>query len=108
MWICIHSPIILLDNLFNQFINKSNYYITSKELKELYDVSCESLEYEKNLQEFKNLIEMIQKIGIISPSRKSILEKKYILNDPLNCVYYFMNVNPSQLKAIVDAVFGQI
>lgn len=100
--------IIFLDNLSNQFINKYNYYITSKELKELFDVSCESLEYEKNLQEFKNLIEMIQRIGIISPSRKSILEKKYILNDPLNCVYYFMNVDSRRLKNIVDAVFGQI
>ena len=101
--------IIFLDNLSNHFIHKSNiYYITPKELKELYDISCEALEFEKDLQELHQLISMMQKIGILSPSRKSILKKKYIQNNPLNCVHYFMTVNPSRLKTVVDVVFGQI
>ncbi|MFX1258461.1 MAG: hypothetical protein ACFFAN_11415 [Promethearchaeota archaeon] len=100
--------IIFLDNLSNYFINKSDYYITSRELKEVYDLTCEALEYEKNLKEFNNLIKMTQKIGIISPSKKSLIDKKYIPNDPLNCVYFFMIVDPYQLKALVDAIFGKI
>jgi Cdc6-like AAA superfamily ATPase len=98
--------IIFLDNLTNHFINKSNYYITSKELKELYDVSIESLEYEKDSTEFKKLIEMLEKIGILSPSKKSIIDQQYISNEPLNCIYFFMITNPNQLKAIIDTVFG--
>ena len=98
--------IIFLDNLSNHFIAKPNYYITSKELKELFDISCESLDFEKSSSEFKALIDILEKIGILSPSKKSIIEKKYISNDPLNCIYFFLFVNPNQLKAIIDAVFG--
>ena len=32
--------VIFLDNLSNHFVNKSNYYITSNKLKEVYDLSC--------------------------------------------------------------------
>ena len=98
--------IIFLDNLSNHFITKPSYYITSKELKELFDISCESLDFEKSSSEFKALIDILEKIGILSPSKKSIIEKKYISNDPLNCIHFFLIVNPNQLKAIIDAVFG--
>jgi len=99
--------VIFLDNLSNFFINKSVYYMTSNELKDLYDSSCELIEYEKDITEFNNLVEKLQRIGIIKRSKKSILEGKYTSNDPLNCVYFFTSVNPHQLKAVIDVVFGQ-
>lgn len=102
--------IIFLDNLSNHFIQRSNYYITSKELKELYDISCESLEYKKSIKEFRSLIDTLRKIGILTHSLKSLIDEKYLpnLNDPLSSVYFFMNINAYQLKAMVDAVFGKI
>ncbi len=100
---------IFLDNLSNYFLNNSNcYYLTLKELKELYDISCESLEYEKNDDEFKKIIKKIRRIGILIPSKKNLIEEKYIFNAPSNCiggVYFFSNVNPLHLKNVCDAVF---
>lgn len=99
--------VIFLDNLSNHFIDKSNYYITSNKLKELYDLSCEYLEYRKDLQEFKILIESLQKLGIVCPSKKSLIENRFNTMDPFNCVYFFMVVDPILLKAMIDTVFGQ-
>lgn len=99
--------VIFLDNLSNHFINKSNYYITSNKLKELYDLSCEYLEYRKDLQEFKELLGTMQKLGIVCPSKKSLIENRFNTNDPFSCVYYFMVVDPIQLKAMIDTIFGQ-
>ncbi|TFG13964.1 MAG: AAA family ATPase [Promethearchaeota archaeon] len=101
--------IIFLDNLSNDFSKKSTYYIDLKHLKELYDISCESLEYEKDLNEFKTILQKIVRIGILSPSKKTLKSYSNILSDnPLSYTHYFMSINPYQLKAMVDAVFGQL
>jgi Cdc6-like AAA superfamily ATPase len=100
--------ILFLDNLSNHFLSKSNYYITSNELKEVYDISCESLEYEKKLDVFFSIIKKTQRIGILSSSRKSLNDKKNIFNNSLNSESFFMIINPNQLKTIVDTVFGKI
>lgn len=98
--------IIFLDNLSSHFINKMNYYISLKELEELYYVSCESLEYEKSINEFRSLIKDLLNIGIIRPSRKTPRGKKSQLLDNLeNCSFYFMVISPNQLKAILDTFF---
>ncbi|MFX0073139.1 MAG: hypothetical protein ACFFAO_18830 [Candidatus Hermodarchaeota archaeon] len=99
--------VIFIDNLTNYFLNKSNYYINLEELRELYEISCESLGYEKNMVEFKNLVNLMQRIGILSPSKKFLEQHQVpLVNNfsPYNC--YFMIVNPHQLKAMVDAIFG--
>ena len=101
--------IIFLDNLSNDFSKKSTYYINLNQLKELYDISCESLEYEKDKNEFKNILQKTLSIGILSPSKRALKDKINILSDnPLLYDYYFMSVNPYQLKAMVDAVFGEL
>lgn len=98
--------IIFLDNLSNHFISKMNYYVTLKELEELYYVSCESLEYEKSVNEFRSLIKELLNIGIIRPSKKTPRGKKSQLLDNLeNCSFYFMVISPNQLKAILDTFF---
>ena len=87
--------IIFLDNLSNFFLKNTRYYINFQELKELYQVSCESLDYNSSLEEFENLINMFQNIGILSTSKKDLFTSSR----------YFIIVPPKQLKAIVDALF---
>ncbi|MFW9941672.1 MAG: hypothetical protein ACFFFT_11580 [Candidatus Thorarchaeota archaeon] len=98
--------IIFLDNLSNYFISKMNYYISLKELEELYYVSCESLEYEKNFNEFHNLIKEFLNIGILRPSKKALkIKKAHFLDKTINTDSYFMVISPNQLKAIIDTLF---
>jgi len=98
--------IIFLDNLSNHFLNQSRYYITSKEIKELFDVSCESLGYVKNIGELKDLIKKLSNLGIISASKKDISDlNKLNKRNPLKNQYYFMVINPNQLKAMIDVIF---
>jgi len=99
--------IIFLDNLSHNFSKKSHFYIDLKHLQELYDISCESLEYERDLNEFKNIIQKTLRVGILSPSKKGLKNNIKILSeDPLTYDCFFMTINPYQLKAMVDAVFG--
>ncbi len=89
--------IIFLDNLSNFFLKNTRYYISFQELKELYQISCESLDYNISLEEFESLINMYQNIGILSLSKKNLF----------NNSRYFLIIPPKQLKAIVDALFTQ-
>jgi hypothetical protein len=101
--------IIFLDNLSHNFSKKSHFYIDLKHLQELYDISCESLEYERDLNEFKNIIQKTLRVGILSPSKKGLKNNIKILSeDPLTYDCFFMTINPYQLKAMVDAVFGSL
>ncbi|MHA1497517.1 MAG: hypothetical protein ACTSXN_05745 [Promethearchaeota archaeon] len=87
--------IIFLDNLSNFFLKNTRYYISFQELKELYQISCESLDYDISWEEFESLINMFQNIGILGTSRKNLV----------NNSRYFLIIPPKQLKAIVDALF---
>ena len=98
--------IIFLDNLSNYFISKMNYYISLKELEELYYISCESLEYQKSINEFQNLIKDLINIGILRPSKKALRVKKAnLLDNTVNIDSYFMVISPNQLKTIIDTLF---
>ncbi|MFX1408762.1 MAG: hypothetical protein ACFFA6_00285 [Promethearchaeota archaeon] len=100
--------IIFLDNLSNYFLKKLNLYISLEELNEIYDISCESLEYKKNLNEFNELIKRLLSFGILSGSKRNPSKKKsYLLNNASNFESFFMVLNPKQLKAIVDAIFNK-
>ena len=85
--------IIFLDNLSNFFLNKKKYYINISELKELYFVSCENLDYKKSSNEFNGLIKTYQNLGIISNSKNTAEQR------------FFMTIAPKQLKTIIDTVF---
>ena len=98
--------LIFLDNLSNYFLKKANYYVSIKELRELYYVSCESIEYEKDIEEFKHLMVNLRNIGIINASKKNNIDNfRYFNDNVLNYDYYFMVINPQQLKPILDAIF---
>ena len=100
--------IIFLDNLSNYFLKKSNLYINIKELKELYFVSCELIDYEKDMEEFKNLITTLRNIGILNASKKNnINDYRNFSDNILNYSFYFMVINPRQLKSILDAIFNK-
>jgi len=100
--------IIFLDNLSNFFMSKMNYYISFNELQELYELSCESLEYTKNNNEFHSLIGEMLNIGIIKPSRRSNCKKgTYNVFNNLNCDFFFVLINPKQIKIIIDTFFNQ-
>jgi hypothetical protein len=100
---------LFLDHLVNYFINKNyNYYISLKDLRELYFLSCEALQYEKKLEEFIQLTSKLISLGIICPSKKYdskaqnlLLEAKYLDN----C--YFLTINPNKLNMILDTAFGK-
>ncbi|MHA1660570.1 MAG: hypothetical protein ACTSUT_15775, partial [Promethearchaeota archaeon] len=66
----------------------------------------ESLGYDKDVNEFYSLIKMLQGIGILSASKKGLNRKSS--NNDLNYDYFFMVINPNNLKIMVDAVFGKI
>ncbi|MFX1327049.1 MAG: hypothetical protein ACFE91_02755 [Promethearchaeota archaeon] len=100
--------VIFLDNLSNFFISKRNFYISLRELQELFEISCETLEYEKNFNEFHKLIEILLNIGIIKPSKRRY--HKFNVYNRLN--YYnfdlfFILLNPKQIKIIIDTIFNQ-
>ncbi len=98
--------IIFLDNLSNYFISNMNYYIALNELEEIYSISCESLEYVKNMNEFHDIIKELSSIGILRPSKKS--QKKKIssfFDNSANTDSYFMVISPNQLKALIDTLF---
>jgi hypothetical protein len=90
--------ILFLDNLANHFLKQSRYYITSNELKTLYDLSCETLECASNIDEFQEIIKTTSNVGILSPSK----------TNNLDCSSYFLVIGSYQLKAMVDVVFGKI
>jgi len=100
--------ILFLDNLSNHFIINSNFYVTANELKQLYDISCESLGYDKIQSSFMKTISMLLRIGILSGSKKNS-QKKENRKPPRNIEFdsYFMVINPNQLKAMVDAIFSK-
>ncbi len=100
--------VIFLDNFSNYFTSKNKYYISIKELHELYEISCENLEYEKNINEFCKIIEELMNIGVIKPSKRTI--HKNCTHESFNGVNYdsfFILMNPKQIKVIIDAIFSQ-
>jgi len=98
--------LIFLDNLSNYFLKKANLYITIQELRELYYVTCESIDYEKDIEEFKHLIVKLRNIGILNASKKNDINNfRYFNDNVLNYDHYFMVINPKQLKPILDAIF---
>ncbi|TKJ21903.1 MAG: hypothetical protein CEE43_08145 [Promethearchaeota archaeon Loki_b32] len=100
--------VIFLDNLSNYFMRKMNYYISLEELQELYEISCEILEYNKNFNEFRKLTEELLNIGIIKTS-KQILSKLNTHNSltNVNNNLFFILINPKQIKVIIDTIFNQ-
>ncbi len=100
--------VIFLDNLSNYFMRKMNYYISLEELQELYEISCETLEYNKNFNEFRKLTEELLNIGIIKTS-KQILSKLNTHNSltNVNNNLFFILINPKQIKVIIDTIFNQ-
>jgi Cdc6-like AAA superfamily ATPase len=98
--------IIFLDNLANFFLNTSNYYISQDKLEELYVISCESIEYEADRVQYLNIIRNLKSVGIINISKKMLTTKYY--SDPIKISeisYFYLIINPRQLKAIVDSIF---
>ncbi|MFX1573075.1 MAG: hypothetical protein ACFFB0_10025 [Promethearchaeota archaeon] len=89
--------IIFLDNLSNFFTNTMDYYISVDQLQELFNISCESLDYKKDLTEFRTITKGLLNIGILKLSKQD----PYSKND-----FYYMLISPHQLKAIIDTVFN--
>ena len=100
--------VLFMDNLSNHFNNTGNYYISLEHLHELFEISCETLEYTKNPNEFNKLITSLKNLGIIKPSRRNN-QREYAFNQFKNLTgdLYFMLINPRQLKVIIDAIFNQ-
>ena len=83
-----------------------NYYISLRELNEVFHISCESLEYDKNIKEFQRIIKNLLNVGILRPSKKQKQENNKILSDGTHANDpYFMVICPIQLKAIIDTIF---
>ena len=100
--------VIFLDNISNYFLSKMNYYISSNELQELYEISCETLEYNKNLNEFHEFTQQLLNFGIIRPSKR-VLRKidAYGSFNNVNNDLFFILINPKQIKVVIDTIFNQ-
>ncbi len=99
--------IIFLDNLANYFLtNSTKFYIKLKDLYELYELSCESLIYEKDRSEFNGMLEMINGIGILSKARKLHHVHGYSSEKNPDLNNYFMGISPNRLKIMVDTIFS--
>jgi hypothetical protein len=99
--------VLFLDNLTNYFsCHRYKFYISLKDLRELYFLSTESLEYKKKVEEFIQLITNLNNLGIITPSKKHNLPPdELLLEKQTLSSFYFLNVNPSKLRLVVDAIF---
>ncbi|TXT59352.1 MAG: Cell division control protein 6 [Promethearchaeota archaeon] len=101
--------IIFLDGLAAYFLNNpSKYYISFENLRELYDLSVESLEYQKNEDEYISMIKILESLGILIRSNKS--KRLNLINQRRSYfdANFFLGINPSRIKAMIDAVFGKI
>ncbi|MFW9999936.1 MAG: hypothetical protein ACFE9Q_05490 [Candidatus Hodarchaeota archaeon] len=100
--------IIFLDNLSNYFTSKNKFYISLKELNELYNISCETLEFQKSLNEFRELTEEMLNIGVLKPSKRTFHKKSNNeIFSGVNNDYFFILINPKKIKVIIDAIFNQ-
>lgn len=90
---------VFLDNLSNHFSSGSQYYIEYSELKELYEISCESLQFEKN---FSELDEILRKLLSLEVLKESNFSRKH----PDNTRFYYLIMQPFQLKTMIDVIFG--
>jgi hypothetical protein len=88
--------LLFLDNLSSHFDYNSSYYVTLEELKELFLLSVESIEYTFKKDRFLTIIQMLQNVGILSHSKNNNLE-----NDK-----FFMTIDKEELKYIIDACFS--
>lgn len=101
--------IIFLDNLADIFLNNpSQYYLSFESLKELYNLSCELLQYKKDENECINMIKVLESLGILIHSNKTKVKNLIRTNSTLTQANFFLGINPSKIKAMVDAVFGKI
>lgn len=98
--------LIFIDNLANHLRDHTNYYVNLDHLKEMFELACESLDYEKNQEEFSSILQNIVNIGLLTPSRKSPL-KSLKTGDPLQNRFYFSNISPEKLQMIIDTLFNQ-
>ena len=92
---------IFLDNLANYFSNEYNYYIDLVKLRELYEVSCETLEFEKNSSEFNRILAKLLDLEILKESK---FDRKYTNNTR----FFYSIMQTSQLKTMIDVIFGKI
>lgn len=100
--------VIFLDNLSNYFISKMNYYISFRELQELYEISCETLEYKKDYNELVKLKEQFINFGLLKPSKRTYQHINAYKNySDLNYDLFFILINPKQIKLIIDTIFNQ-
>jgi Cdc6-like AAA superfamily ATPase len=99
--------IIFLDNLSHYFLKSNKYYITLDELFNIYEISCESVDYKKNKGEFTNIITTLTNIGILNISKKKPTNLPNLSSNPLvNAKNFFITITPEQLKAVVDSIFN--
>jgi hypothetical protein len=100
--------IIFLDNLSNYFVSKIKYYISGDELNELYELSCESLDYTKEKNEFQNLVRNFCSMGIIKPSKRTFSNNSFDEKfSNFKGDFFFCLMNPKQVKIIIDTIFNQ-
>ena len=99
--------ILFLDNLTNYFSSNSyKFYISLKDLRDLYFLSTESLEYKKKAEEFIQLITNLQNLGIITSSKRhNPCPNELLLEKQTLSSFYFLNVSPSKLRLVIDAIF---
>jgi len=100
--------IIFLDNFSNFFKHKMNFYITFKELRELFDISCESLDYTKHIDEFHEIVKKMINIGILKISKKNyFMHNLNLFSNIKSDDLFFILLNPRDLTTLIDTIFNE-
>ncbi|MBD3186060.1 hypothetical protein GF325_04450 [Candidatus Bathyarchaeota archaeon] len=85
------SMLLFLDNITTHFMSSGNYYLNGDDLRELYNMSCETLYIEPSVDEFSNYLARMLQHHILLKSN----------NDPS---LFFSIVPANLLKSYLDEV----
>ena len=97
---------LALDEMSSFFQSQARFYITYKELVNMYKVACENLEYGFNPGSFDKFLLGLQRIALLQPSNFNRKTNQNLKNQSHQ--FYFLTISPQMLNEILDVAFGLI
>ncbi len=100
---------LALDELNSFFQTQTRFYVTHRELINMYRVACESMEYEFQEMNFNRFLRGLLRIVLLQPSNfkcrtNSQIKTSFSTMEKL----YFLTISPQILNEILDVAFGLV